>query len=185
VALPRENKTTKTDAVEAAINKMSPQEREALPSLEREDFEAFGRLIQRFCFIDLNLRRALEVFASSKILPKSAAKGHQYLTDSDFTEVLEIVKRMDAKVEDTQMALFILDGISKARANRNLVSHFAGKRFPNEDVYVFASKSERDARNVLVAIAEVMSKPNQVSAARLVQADAGALIDGPGTAGAN
>ncbi|MDQ6869457.1 MAG: hypothetical protein M3178_14175 [Pseudomonadota bacterium] len=39
--------------------------------------------------------------------------------------------------------------------------------------------------NLLAAIAEVMSKPNQVSAARLVQADAGALIDGPGTAGAN
>jgi hypothetical protein len=27
--------------------------------------------------------------------------------------------------------------------------HFAGKRFPNEDVYVFASKSDRDARKVL------------------------------------
>ena len=39
--------------------------------------------------------------------------------------------------------------------------------------------------NLMVAIAEVMSKPNQVSAARLVQADAGALIDGPSTAGAN
>jgi hypothetical protein len=39
--------------------------------------------------------------------------------------------------------------------------------------------------NLMVAIAEVMSKPNQVSAARLVQADAGALIDGPGAGGAN
>jgi hypothetical protein len=39
--------------------------------------------------------------------------------------------------------------------------------------------------NLMAAIAEVMSKPNQVSAARLVQADAGALIDGPGAGGAN
>jgi hypothetical protein len=39
--------------------------------------------------------------------------------------------------------------------------------------------------NLMVTIAEVMSKPNQVSAARLVQADAGALIDGPGAGGAN
>jgi hypothetical protein len=38
---------------------------------------------------------------------------------------------------------------------------------------------------LMVAIAEVMSKPNQVPAAHLVQADAGALIDGPGAAGAN
>jgi hypothetical protein len=38
---------------------------------------------------------------------------------------------------------------------------------------------------LMAAIAEVMSKPKQVSAARLVQAHAGALIDGPGTGGAN
>jgi hypothetical protein len=38
---------------------------------------------------------------------------------------------------------------------------------------------------LMVAIAEVMSKPNQFPAARLVQADAGALIDGPGAGGAN
>jgi hypothetical protein len=154
VALPRENRTEKTDAVEEAIKNMSPQEFAALPGLEREDFEAFGMLIQHFCFIDLNLRRALEVFASSKMLPKklpkSAAKGYQYLSDSDLTEVfIKIVNGMDAMVEDTRMALFVLEGISKARGNRNLVSHHAGKRFPNEDVYVFLGKNERDARKVL------------------------------------
>jgi hypothetical protein len=31
---------------------------------------------------------------------------------------------------------------------RNVVGHFAGKRFPNHDVYVFACKSEKDARKV-------------------------------------
>jgi hypothetical protein len=30
-----------------------------------------------------------------------------------------------------------------------LLAHFAGKRYPKEDVYVFASKSDRDARQVL------------------------------------
>ena len=47
------------------------------------------------------------------------------------------------------MALTCLEGISKARDNRNLVGHFAGKRFPNQGVYVFASKSDRDAQKVL------------------------------------
>jgi hypothetical protein len=37
----------------------------------------------------------------------------------------------------------------------------------------------------MAAIAEALSKPNQVPAARLVQADVGDLIDGPGTGGAN
>jgi hypothetical protein len=39
--------------------------------------------------------------------------------------------------------------------------------------------------NLMAAIAEALSKPNQVPAAHPVQADAGALIDGPGAAGAN
>ena len=38
---------------------------------------------------------------------------------------------------------------------------------------------------LMVVIAEALSKPYQVPAARLVQADAGALIDGPSTAGPN
>jgi hypothetical protein len=150
MALPRENKTAKVVAVEEAIKKMSPQELAALPGLDGEDFKVFGTLTQHFCFIDLNLRRALEVFALSKMLPKSAAKLYPDLPDSMLTEALnEIVKGMDAKVEDIPTALTWLEGISKTRKYRNLVGHFAGKRFPNHDVYVFASKSDRDARKVL------------------------------------
>lgn len=59
------------------------------------------------------------------------------------------MKGMDAKVEDIPTALTWLEGISKTRKYRNLVGHFAGKRFPNQDVLVFASKSDRDARKVL------------------------------------
>lgn len=150
MALPRENRTAKVIAAEEAFKKMSPQEFAALPGLDGEDFKVFGALIQHFCFIDLNLRRALELFAISKMLPKGAAKRPQDLPDSKLTEVLiEIVKAMDAKVEDMPTALKCLEGISKARGCRNLVGHFAGKRFPNHDVYVFASKSDLDARQVL------------------------------------
>ena len=53
---------------------------------------------------------------------------------------------MDAAAEDIPTALTFLEGISKARRYRNMVGHFAGKRFPNKDVYVFAGKSDKDAR---------------------------------------
>jgi hypothetical protein len=158
MALPRENRTAKVIAVEEAIKKMSPQELAELPGLDGEDFKVFGTLIQHFCFIDLNLRRALELFAISKMLPKGAANRYQDLPDSELTKLpdseltkalIEIVKGMDAKVEDIPTALTCLEGISKARGCRNLVGHFAGKRFPNHDVYNFASKSDQDARKVL------------------------------------
>jgi hypothetical protein len=150
MALPRENRTAKVIAVEAAMKKMSPQELQALPGLDEEDFKVFGTFIQHFCFIGLNLRRALEIFEIVKMLPKSAAKQYPDLPDSALAETLiEIVKKMDVKAENIPMALEALEGMSKARKCRNLVGHFAGKRFPNEDVYVFASKSDRDARKVL------------------------------------
>ncbi len=150
MALPKENRTEKVITVEEVMKKMSPQELAALPGLDGEDFKVFGTFIKHFCFIDLNLRRALELFAISKMLPKSAANRYQDLPDSRLTEALiEIVKGMDAKVEDIPMALTWLEVISKTRKYRNLVGHFAGKRFPNHDVYVFASKNDRDARKVL------------------------------------
>ena len=94
--------------------------------------------------------RGFVSFAISKMLPKSVAKRYPDLSDSMLTETLiEIVKGMDVEAEDIPMALRWLEDISKARGYRNLVGHFAGKRFPNEDVYVFASKNDRDARKVL------------------------------------
>jgi hypothetical protein len=153
MALPREIKTAKVIEVNEAIKKMSPQELSALPSLDEDDFKVFGALIQHFCFIDLNLRRALEVFAVAKMLPKSVTNRYHTLPDLELTEVLvKIVNGMDATVEDIPTALTFLEGISKARGNRNLVGHFAGKRFPNKDVYVFVSKSDKDARKAGIGL---------------------------------
>ena len=147
MALPREIRTSKVIEVETAIKKMSPQEIAALPGLDDDDFKVFGTLIQHFCFIDLNLRRALEMFVKSKMLLE---KRYSKLTNSKLTETLiDIVTRLDGTVEDIPMAIGFLDGLSKARGNRNLVGHFAGKRFPNHDVYVFASKNDKDAMKVL------------------------------------
>jgi hypothetical protein len=153
MALPRENKTAKVIEINDAINRMSPQELSALPTLDEVDFSVFGALIQHFCFIDLNLRRALEVFAIAKILPNSVKNRYPNLPDSELTGVLvDVVKAMDATVEDIPRALTFLEGISKTRAYRNLVGHFAGRRFPNKDVYVFVSKSDKDARKAGISL---------------------------------
>jgi hypothetical protein len=127
----QEKKTAKVVAVEEAIKKMSPQELAASPGLDGEDFKVFGTLTQHFCSIDLNLRRALEVFALSKMLPKSAAKLYPDLPDSMLTEALiEIVKGMDAKVEDIPTALTWLEGISKTRKLPEPRGALRGQAFP-------------------------------------------------------
>lgn len=150
MALPLDNPNPKTDAVETEIKKMGPKDLAALPDLDDDDFKVIGALIQYFCFMDLNLRRALETFHAAKMLPKDYQKLYPNLPDAKLTEALAaIVSEMDAETEDIETSLMWLQVIDSTRLKRNLAGHFAGKRFPGHDVYVFASKSEKDAKKVL------------------------------------
>jgi leucyl-tRNA synthetase len=152
MALPPETKTEKVINIHTAIGKMTPQEIGALPSLDEQDLRLFGNVVQQFCFIDLNLRRALEIFHLARLLPQRVIDSYPNIRDSDLTEVLtEIIERMDAQDEPIEVSLTWLKAISRFRNFRNLVAHFAAKRYQNADVYVFASKSERDAKKVLGA----------------------------------
>jgi hypothetical protein len=150
MALPLNSPNAKTDAVEAEIKKMGPRDLAALPDLDDDDFKVIGTLIQYFCFMDLNLRRALETFHAAKMLPKDYQKLYPNLPDAKLTEALAaIVSEMDPDGEDIETSLTWLKVIDSTRLKRNLAGHFAGKRFPGHDVYVFASKSEKDAKKVL------------------------------------
>jgi len=100
--------------------------------------------------MDLNLRRALETFHTAEMLPTHHLKLYPNLPDAKLTEALEaVVKKMDPTAEDIATAVTWIEVIDTTRRQRNLVGHFAGKRFPKHDVYVFVSKSEKDARKVL------------------------------------
>ena len=153
MALPKDNPNAATDAVAAEIKKMGPKDLAALPELDGGDLQLIGTLIQYFSFMDLNLRRALETFHAEKMLPKEYAKlWPDSLPDSKLTEALGvIVKGMDPAKEKIEELLIWIQVIDSTRLKRNLVGHFAGKRYNGHDVYVFASKSYRDAKKVLGA----------------------------------
>lgn len=150
MALPKEVPAEKVLAVQQAIGKMSAQERGNLPPLEDDDYRLFGFISQTYCFIDLNLRRALEIMYLAKRLPQENIKKYPHYSNAELAKILgQITQAMDPTVEKQEETLFRLEEIGRCRGYRNLVSHFAAKRYPNEDVYVFASKSERDARNAM------------------------------------
>jgi hypothetical protein len=150
MALPKDNPSAATDAVAAEIKKMGPKDLAALPDLDGRDLQLIGTLIQYFSFMDLNLRRALETFHAEKMLPKEYAKlWPDSLPDSKLTEALGVmVKGMDPAKEKIEESLIWIQVIDSTRLKRNLVGHFAGKRYNGHDVYVFASKSNRDAKKV-------------------------------------
>jgi hypothetical protein len=129
---------------------MSPDELSALPPLTREDHEMIGIFIQHYNFIDLNLRRALEIFAMAKLLPAHARKKYPDIVEAQLANIAkEAIETMDPTVEDIPTASQKLVEISYGRLFRNLIGHFAAKRFPGEEVFVFVSKSDRDAKRVL------------------------------------
>jgi len=150
MALPKSVDTAKVRAVSEAIDKMTAQEIATLPGLDDEDLRLFGAISQYYCFIDLNLRRALEIMHLAKRLPVEHVAKYPNYTDALLTDVLRgSFEKMDGKIDALQEILFRLEEIGRCRAYRNLLAHFAGKRYPNEDVYVFASKSNKDARQAL------------------------------------
>lgn len=151
MALPPDNPNAATAAVEAEIKKMGPKDLAGLPDLDGGDLQLIGTLIQYFSFMDLNLRRALETFHAEKMLPKEYVKlWPSNLPDSKLTEALAaIVTGMDPEKEEIEQSLLWIQVIDATRLKRNLVGHFAGKRYNGHDVYVFASKSYKDAKKVL------------------------------------
>ena len=62
-------------AVEEAVRSLSAQQLAALPSLDDDDLRLFGVIVQHFGFIDLNLRRAVEIFYIANLLSDTASKA--------------------------------------------------------------------------------------------------------------
>lgn len=150
MALPKEVDAPKVRAVNEALSKMSGQEIAALPPLDNDDLRLFGAISQLYCGLDLNLRRALEIMKMAKRLPPEHVKKYPDYSDGSLAEILKgSAENMDPSEENLEETLFRLQEIGRCRTYRNLISHFAGKRYPDVDVFVFASKSDRDARKVL------------------------------------
>ncbi|WP_315770090.1 MULTISPECIES: hypothetical protein [unclassified Bradyrhizobium] len=147
MALPDGISTKKVTTISDALSKMTGAEIASLPELDGADFRCFGRLIQCFCFIDLNLRRALEVFELAGKLPENWQKVYPKIPDSSLTDALsDVTRTLDPKTDPVEETVTWLTAISKFRGFRNLAGHAAAKRFPNEDVYVFANKNTVDAK---------------------------------------
>jgi len=150
MAMPKEYRTAKVIEVEAALAKMTSEQKAALPSLVGGDYRLIGKIVQNFCFVDLHLRRALAVFHEAKLIPEPHAKGYPDYQDTNLTTVLaDTLKALKPPPADLETVLTFLEAILKMRGYRNLVSHTAGKRFPNADVLVFAGKNERDAQKAM------------------------------------
>ena len=83
----------------------------------------------------------------AEMLPPKKRKQHLNLKTWELVPTLkEVVAQMDETVEDLPELLEQLDEIELRRAHRNLLGHWAARRFPNHDAIVFLTKDNRDAK---------------------------------------
>lgn len=112
------------------------------PMLTEKDYVAIGGIVVLFSYIDFNLRRILEAFDRVSQL-KAPWKGRTGKLPA--TEVAAAIQSLDVWDDAGRKALAELEEL---RFFRNLVAHFAIRRFPNDNAYLFIAKSERDFRRV-------------------------------------
>jgi hypothetical protein len=103
-----------------------------------EDFALGGAIAVQYGYIDLNLRRIAEAAHAAGFLKQT---GKMPIPDKRIGEIEDLVLAFRAwSSADT----FMLEQIKEKRAVLNLVGHFALRRFPQDDAYLFLTKSAYD-----------------------------------------
>lgn len=115
------------------------------PAPGRDDVILIGKIVMLYSYIDFNLRRMIEVLDHAKALPPAWLGKTAKMHLSDIETILETATDIAAN------NAIALRRIKEFRKLRNLLAHFAVKRFPTEDALVFVTKSAADYRRVLGA----------------------------------
>lgn len=115
--------------------------------LEREDIFLIGAFVQVFNFIELNLRRSIEVFCAAGLIERKKS-----FHTSDLVELVKkAVTKLSVASSDLDDILGKLGEIELRRPYRNLLAHWAGRRIPRHDAIVLLSMDGKDALAALGA----------------------------------
>lgn len=115
----------------------------ATRALREQELALMGRVIQTYCYGDLNARRIIDAVRGAALGPAYRNAGK--LQDAQvFPKLKEAVADLPAK--------FHPDGIIRAadimelhRGSRHLFAHWAARRAPDRDVLILYSKNEKEA----------------------------------------
>lgn len=109
----------------------------------RSDFTLIGKIIVQYSYIDFYLLRLIEIYEKADLL---AAK---WRGKTEKMSIVTVEKVIEEGPDWSPANLIALARIREFRKMRNLMAHFAIKRFPNEDAFLFLTKSASDFKKVL------------------------------------
>jgi hypothetical protein len=143
VALPENRVTPRGLQLMQILNGAAGDVTQQWPNPTKDDLALFGGIIVMYSLMDFNLRRFVEILDHDDILP-AAWKGRSgRMPVGDIETVLETMPEMSAP------NVMAIQRIRENRKLRNLLAHFAVRRFPTEDAFVFVTKSAADYKRIL------------------------------------
>jgi hypothetical protein len=117
------------------------------PRLSDDDFKIFGMYIQIYNYIEINLRRSIEVFCRASILTGNIVTTHPQLASAHLIGHLIIaVKKMNL-TNNTEI-ISNLTEINDRHDFRHLLAHWAARRFPNDDAVILFTKNGREIKKI-------------------------------------
>lgn len=137
MALPKTTDTPNGRRLIEIINAAPDDVMSKWPWPSEYDLKLMGGFINYYSCVDLALRRTIEVMELANMLPEKLNGKTAYLTIAD-------VERAVLSGDWSNANRRALEELIEYRGTRNLMAHFVMRRFPNDDAYVFLTKSARD-----------------------------------------
>jgi hypothetical protein len=138
MALPKNLETPRGRYLQNIVDATLESEWADWPAPTKEDYTLIGGLIVMYSYIDLNLRRLAEATDRVGLMPPpwKGKVANLNITDTE--------KAILSLPEWSEQNIYALNGIVELRGMRNLAAHFAIRRFPAEEAFLFLTKSARD-----------------------------------------
>lgn len=142
MALPDSTETPRTLALRRIIEETGPEQMLGWDKPTADDYALFGKITHIYSAFDFILRYIAETMDKQGMFKEPWAGKTQKLT---MAQVAEAIQSSPIWIGSNKLAL---EEIEKYRRMRNLVAHFVVRRFPEDDAYVFMTKSAIDFRRV-------------------------------------
>jgi hypothetical protein len=113
------------------------------PMPGKDDLAMIGSVIVLYSYIDFNLHRFIEVLERADALPKVWRGKTAKMPIGDIETIIQ------AMPDWAPNNVFAFTRIKEFRKVRNMMAHFAVRRFPKDDAFLFVTKSARDFKRVL------------------------------------
>jgi hypothetical protein len=149
MALPKNSDTPRGEELRKILQAAESSMRD-WPQPNKNDIVIIGGIVVLFSYVDFNLRRLVEVFHYANLLPE---EWKIKISKLDSAQLARAV--WETKVWAGPADIAALKELEELRLLRNLVAHFMVRRFPNDDAYLFVTKSAQDYKRAFGAEPEL------------------------------